>query len=80
MPGIVHYGIPAAPVLFPYAGYLWFLIKEGYVNILSIVLGFRGALLLGLGLAFIAIDAIKMALNVFVQTYLRYVVSNLRLN
>ena len=78
LPSIVHYGIPVAVALSLYAGYLWFLISGGYVNILSIAFGFGGALLLGLGLAFVAMDAIKMALNVLVQTYLRYIVCNLR--
>ena len=78
LPSIVHYGIPVAVALSLYAGYLWFLISGGYVNILSIAFGFGGALLLGLGVAFVAMDGIKIALNVLVQAYLRYIVSNLR--
>ena len=79
LPSIVHYGIPVAVALSLYAGYLWFLIKGGYVNKLSIVFGFGGALLLGLGLAFVAMDTIKMVPNGLMQMYLRYIVSNLRL-
>ena len=78
LPGIVHYGIPIAVTISLYAAYLWFLLDQGKATKLSIAFGFGGALLLGLGVAFVAMDAIKMALNVLMQTYLRYIVCNLR--
>jgi hypothetical protein len=78
LPGIVQYGIPIAVTLSLYAGYLWFLIQRGNPSKVAIAFGFGGALLVGLGLAFVAMDGIKMALNVLMQAYLRYIVSNLR--